>query len=351
MEKLELSIIIPLYNCEKYFRRTLECLRRQGVFEAEKMRAEVIMVNDGSTDATLALAEEAANEYPQIRIFSQPNSGQHIARNLGIDNARGKYVYMMDNDDVIVDGALRYALDKAEEYDIDVVHFDYSYVTEEELNNSRRNPVKESAVKFNGSGYDYIEYTNGIGYHYGLWTYIIRRDFLDSHKLRFPEAVRWGEDYAFVWSLFLRNPSTLYLDFVGYYWIRHESSDSHKAQTDYAHRKARKLCCHDLALFFRSEQEALSDKLPANINERVEYLPWIQAFAYWGMLLRCGIEDYDKEVVQSMVNQKGAGIYPIPFRFPSAKFYDMRGLKFRLMWHIISTPILLKSILKYRRSK
>ena len=95
-----LSIIIPAYNVEKYLSK---CLKSCVGYD---MEYEIIIVNDGSTDGTLSIAEEYEKEYKNIRLLSQENQGLSLARNNGLDIARGEYVWFIDSDDWIVEGCL-----------------------------------------------------------------------------------------------------------------------------------------------------------------------------------------------------------------------------------------------------
>ena len=96
-----LSIIIPVYNVEKYLR---QCLN--SVLVDNSFTGQVICVNDGSTDGSLAILEQYAAQYSNIEIISQPNAGLSAARNAGLEKATGDYVFFPDSDDWIVAGAL-----------------------------------------------------------------------------------------------------------------------------------------------------------------------------------------------------------------------------------------------------
>lgn len=96
-----LSIIIPAYNVEHFIARTLEMLISQNLDDCE-----VIVVNDGSKDKTLEIAQKVAEKDSRINVFTQENKGVSVARNLGIQNASGKYIFFMDSDDTLTDGTL-----------------------------------------------------------------------------------------------------------------------------------------------------------------------------------------------------------------------------------------------------
>ena len=79
---MKLSIIVPVYNVEKYLPKCLSSLLNQGLKDEDY---EILLINDGSTDRSLGLCTDYADRYANIRVFSQPNSGVGIARNKGIE--------------------------------------------------------------------------------------------------------------------------------------------------------------------------------------------------------------------------------------------------------------------------
>lgn len=96
-----LSIIIPVYNVERYLNKCLD-----SIFVDNKFAGQVICVNDGSTDGSLAILEEYAATYPNVEIISQSNAGLSAARNTGLDHATGDYVFFPDSDDWIFSGSI-----------------------------------------------------------------------------------------------------------------------------------------------------------------------------------------------------------------------------------------------------
>ena len=90
----KVSIIVPVYNVEKYLKRCLESLVNQTLKDIE-----IICVNDGSTDGSLAILNEYVRNDDRIVVINQENSGQSVARNRGIDVAKGEYIGFVDSDD------------------------------------------------------------------------------------------------------------------------------------------------------------------------------------------------------------------------------------------------------------
>lgn len=97
-----ISIIIPVYNAEFYLEECLDSIKSQSHPDFE-----VLCVNDGSTDRSEEICERYVREDKRFRLYSQENSGVSVARNLGIEQAKGEYLCFVDSDDVIANDFLR----------------------------------------------------------------------------------------------------------------------------------------------------------------------------------------------------------------------------------------------------
>ena len=117
---MQLSIIIPAYNAEHYLGECLDsCLNQDLPVEDY----EIIVVNDGSADATLEVAEKWAGLHNNIKVLSQENQGPSIARNKAIDIAQGKFIMFIDSDDYIVENCLKTLTTRCIEEDLDMLRF------------------------------------------------------------------------------------------------------------------------------------------------------------------------------------------------------------------------------------
>lgn len=121
-----LSVIIPVYNTAKYLAEALDSILEQGIEDME-----VICVNDGSTDDSLTILERYSAKDKRIKIYSQENKGQSVARNTALEHAAGEYIYFMDSDDVLKDGCFNQCIMKMEEHNYDFVFFDADVFCEE----------------------------------------------------------------------------------------------------------------------------------------------------------------------------------------------------------------------------
>lgn len=124
---LLVTIIVPVYNVEKYLVRCLDSIVNQTY-----RNLEIIIVNDGSTDASGEICSQYAERDSRITLFSQENQGQSVARNLGLNNMNGEYVVFVDSDDYISESFVETLLSQAIKYDVPIVACNYMCVEDAE---------------------------------------------------------------------------------------------------------------------------------------------------------------------------------------------------------------------------
>ncbi|MCM1231015.1 MAG: glycosyltransferase [Ruminococcus flavefaciens] len=124
MSMVNISVIMPLYNAEKYLKEALQSILRQTYDNFD-----VICINDASTDATMEILRQFRAADDRIRILENPEHlGAAISRNRGIGEAKGKYITFLDGDDIFDEEMLELAYKKAENYDVDIVMYEYMHV-------------------------------------------------------------------------------------------------------------------------------------------------------------------------------------------------------------------------------
>ena len=126
MAAKRVSVIVPVYNVEKYLGECLDSLMAQTCREIE-----IVCVNDGSTDRSMEILERYAKKDERIKVISQENGGLSAARNTGLRHAQGKYVCFIDSDDLLVPEAVAEMLEKAEDGGLDVLQFNWSLLFED----------------------------------------------------------------------------------------------------------------------------------------------------------------------------------------------------------------------------
>ena len=149
----KVSVIIPVYNTEKYVRQAVESILLQTLKDIE-----IIIVNDGSTDGSMTILEELAAQDERVKLFSQENQGLSVTRNVGLSHSTGEYVYFMDSDDLLVSDTLLKCYVKCKEENLDFVFFDAESFNDEGtlpegVFDYKRTDKLEDKVYFTHSGY------------------------------------------------------------------------------------------------------------------------------------------------------------------------------------------------------
>ena len=120
MIKLKFSIILPIYNVEKYLPKCVESILSQTFTDYE-----IILVDDGSTDNSPAICDKFAKEHSNIKVIHKVNGGQSEARNLGADTANGEYIIFIDSDDFIIKNDFLEKINKKTQNNADLIFYKY----------------------------------------------------------------------------------------------------------------------------------------------------------------------------------------------------------------------------------
>ena len=191
-----LSIIVPVFNTEKYLDRCILSLLHQGL---EEWNYEIILVNDGSTDGSLSICKRYSSEHTNIRMISQPNQGLSAARNTGIHNARGKYICFVDSDDYLEEMGLAKLLPWCRQ-GCDLIRYWCNIIHA----HTQPQPTPEVAKEtFSGSGYDYLK---TFGLETFCWNWLYRRAFVSQNAIAFVPGLI-GEDFRFMADVLFANPN------------------------------------------------------------------------------------------------------------------------------------------------
>lgn len=178
---MRLSIIVPVYNVEQWLNRCLDSLYKQELSEDE---FEVILVNDGSTDNSLSIAEAFAKHHSNIRIISRANGGLSAARNTGLEYAQGDYVWFVDSDDFIEPNSIKPILQNAEDNELDMMCFFFQFTFEDGHTEQYIYRPKYKDRIMTGD-----EFVVKTGFVMSPWASLYRRQFLVDNSLRFKEGI------------------------------------------------------------------------------------------------------------------------------------------------------------------
>ena len=208
---MKYSVIIPVYNVEKYIDRCLKSIISQNYDDLE-----IIVVDNGSTDSSGSICDTYANEHSNISVYHIENHGVGSARNFGLSKARGEFIYFVDSDDYLVGNLFADFADKLV-LDLDLAVFSYYDSFEEDLTEKQRT---EKSLPFKGN-YDkdgFIKIFKELflsNMLYTVWNKIYRREFLLENNFSF-EQYELGEDVRFNLDVY-REVNKIYLSQDSYY--------------------------------------------------------------------------------------------------------------------------------------
>ena len=205
----DISIIVPIYNAEKYLNKCIDSLVNQ-----TKKELEFILVNDGSTDSS----EDIIKSYKDKRIkyFKNKNQGIGKTRNFGIDKATGKYLMFLDSDDYLDINACEKLYNKAIKEKSDLVVFDF-YRVEETLKEVTINNFKSSSLKENPNLL--------LDINLGPCNKLIKRELIDKKNTRFNEELKY-EDTPFVTEIIKNANKISKLNEYLHYYVIHSNSET-----------------------------------------------------------------------------------------------------------------------------
>jgi len=212
MPNILLSFIVPVYNTEIYVKKCLD-----SIIEGIKIcpfKCEIIVINDGSTDNSAQVLSQY-NNFTNIRIFSQPNSGVSAARNLGIREARGLYIGFVDSDDDINPTVLSVLLEKLQQNAPDVFEFYYQVISTE-TNVTKVCSQKIHLVPPKGTGREIFPLlSQNSCFEIIVFSRFYRREFILEKQLFFKPLIA-SEDCEWILRVFFHAASVTFVDDIFY---------------------------------------------------------------------------------------------------------------------------------------
>lgn len=188
-----ISVIVPIYNTAAYLSRCIESLVHQTYSDLQ-----IILIDDGSTDESSAIADDWQIKDPRIEVYHQPNCGQSAARNVGLQHAKGEYIAFVDSDDYTDSNYISTMFAAMEECN-DYVQIGHTRVDLQGKVIARCHPRY------------FCQYTTP-------WGRLYRKTFLEQHHLRFPEGMIY-EDVLFSIDMWAAHPMYKTLNYSGYNYM------------------------------------------------------------------------------------------------------------------------------------
>lgn len=242
-----ISVIVPVYNAEKYIRRCLDSLLAQTFRDFE-----IILIDDGSPDGSGAICDGYSATDSRIRVIHQENKGVSLARQCGIDHARGEYTIHADPDDWVEPdllGALYQAACR-ENADIAICDFFEEYPGRSAVR--RQNPPSEPAGCIKSLLLETM--------HSACWNKLVRKELYDRNGIRFPSGISMWEDMATIPRLFYHARRTAYVPRPLYHYVSAGNSSSISKDSSRQGYLTRKKAVDILSDCFRDSPE-LSEQL------------------------------------------------------------------------------------------
>ncbi len=308
----KLSIILPVYNVEKFLSACLDSIYDQDLPEEE---FEIVAVIDGSPDNSKSVLLDYSKEHNNIVIIEQENKGVSAARNNGLRNANGKYVWFIDPDDLIVKNCFKKIIDSLEEHNADV--FEFQYITCEE------------DYKYDGNKIEFcVDGEDRGGATASGWLSVCLSSYLRDNNIYFNENLKYGEDYLWVLQVKYRKHTNIYTDAPLYIYRQRQGSamNTKNAEKSKKHFEDM-LLLHDI--YAEERDRCVKEQLPDKIINELEYrqLLCIESALWYYLQVAKNVDDAKKLLAE--LKQKR--VYP--YRFSTWNFGKnaVNSLKYRLI--------------------
>ena len=219
----KVSIVVPVYNVEEYLEEALRSLVRQTLRDIE-----IVVVNDGSTDGSLAIIRRFMEKDSRIVLIDKENGGYGMAMNVGLDKASGEYIGILEPDDYVPLDMYEDLYEIAHEHDLDFVKADfYRFTTDEETGNMQLyyNHLDKEGTHYN-QVLDPSQDPSLTKFIMNTWSGIYKKSFLDGHGIRHHETPGAAfQDNGFFWQTFVYARRAMFID-RPYYRNRRDNPNS-----------------------------------------------------------------------------------------------------------------------------
>ncbi|APG72379.1 hypothetical protein LJ046_00940 [Lactobacillus delbrueckii subsp. jakobsenii ZN7a-9 = DSM 26046] len=211
-----LTIIIPVYNSEKYITKCIESI----VYASSKI--EIILIDDGSTDGSGQICDTYSSKFANVKTIHAKNGGVSRARNLGLKSATGKYVWFIDSDDVVLNGVLSKIVNTIVDNDFDI--FIFGYVKKENFEGVKGSKnIKIQKLNKEDAIYSLLD----PSFATFPWNKIFRRELIVKNNISFPVEMVMCEDMEFCYKAFDKAKRILLTDNKLYGYRENFSGASH----------------------------------------------------------------------------------------------------------------------------
>lgn len=221
MSNISISVLMPVYNSEKFLLETVQAVINQSYIDWE-----LILVDDGSTDNSKEICTKLMNDDKRIKYIFQENLGVSHTRNVALENAKGKYIVFVDSDDLIHEDYLKILINSIEKSNSDVSVCNF---IERKISNTGK--IEDITREFYPKEVmemsemkDYIMDFGNSGLLNPLWNKIYKREIIENNNITFDEKVETGEDFIFNLQYFRKVKKISFIKDSLYYYIRRNNN-------------------------------------------------------------------------------------------------------------------------------
>lgn len=258
---MELTIIVPVYNVEEYIRPCIDSIFQQ---DLDENRFEVILVNDGTKDRSMEIIQDILEQHKNITIINQENQGLSVARNVGIENSKGKYILMPDSDDLLIRNSLKPLLEIALESQADLIVADFLRMTDDEIEHAKTSLLQQEPFCFKEKSGEELFLQDLNPNQCYVWRTLFRREFLLENNLRFAPGI-CIQDVPFTHESYLKAKKCIRTPWLlNIYRKGHESATS-----NFTIKKTKDFCTALAKTWELRHLDGLSPKVQYKLREDI----------------------------------------------------------------------------------
>lgn len=281
--KDKISVVLPVYNCEKYIDRCIDSIINQTY-----KNFEIILVNDGSTDNSLNLLKKYKKKDKRIILIDKKNEGVSVARNIAIDRSSGDYITFVDADDYLEKDALETMINLIKKEKVDILRTTYYKI--------KNDSIKFEKIIYNGkikltplNKEKIIESILNQSLHCYLWILLIKRDVIIKNNIFFEKELYVHQDIDYYLSLIINSKTIYFSDKLTYYYVYNESGSKNL-------ENARRNIISNINLSY-----ILVEKLGYNYYNLINILSLNLIFMYFSPLYKNNKEEF-KQIYNMLLN-------------------------------------------------
>src|ERR1035437_6721656 len=206
---MKISVLIPVYNSDKYLSRCIDSILTQNIYE-------LILVNDGSKDSSGSICELYAKQDKRIQVFHQENKGVSAARNLALEKATGERIAFVDADDYVEKDWIEILTNALKSEESEIYFYGYRSIHSDSIEESLPDKGSMEAKEFVESSF----------YHQAVWSYLFRTSLIRENGIIFPVELKYSEDQAFLlkYLSLCRNVILIHNILYNYYCVNYDSA-------------------------------------------------------------------------------------------------------------------------------